>query len=149
MGVVMGGPRAIWDAQGAPSPEQPGPYTYPAVRPVADRSFTATSTSRYKDQWARDDAPWQENWAGNFKVDEGSEEEDDALSYHLPPGETEQIWGLDYVDFGAIYCRHVKGLHFSTATSTTTIQLAITDMQFDEWLPIFMAFQREHLRTFP
>ncbi len=56
------------------------------------------------DQWARDETPWQDNWAGKFEVDEGSEEEDDALSYHLSPWEIEQIWGKDYVDFGAIYC---------------------------------------------
>ncbi len=53
------------------------------------------------------------------------------------------------MDFGAIYRRHVKGSHASPATTTTTVQLAITDMLFDEWLRIFRAFQIEPLRAFP
>ncbi len=115
IGVAMGGPGAIWDTQGPPSPEEPGlsPYTSPAARSVADRPFTATSTI----------------WG---PVGEGSEDEDDALSYLLSPGEIEQIWGQDYVDFGAIYRCHVKGPHSSPATTTTNVELAITDMPFNE-----------------
>ncbi len=53
------------------------------------------------------------------------------------------------MDFGVIYPRHVKGPNASPTTTTTTVQLAITYMPFDEWLRIFMAFQSEHLRAFP
>ncbi len=53
------------------------------------------------------------------------------------------------MDFGAIYHRHVKGPQPSPATTTTTVQLAITDMPFDELLRIFLAFQSEHLTAFP
>ncbi len=53
------------------------------------------------------------------------------------------------MDFGAIYCCHVKEPHSSPAMTITTAQLAITDMPFNEWLPIFLAFQSEHLRAFP
>ncbi len=53
------------------------------------------------------------------------------------------------MDFGAIYRRHVKGPHASPATTNTMVQLAITDMPFDEWLLIFLVFQSEHLRAFP
>ncbi len=109
----MGSPGTSWDARDPPSQRnqcwaQDGPYSSPACMPGADRPFMATSPSRYEDQWAMDEAPWHENWPGKLEVDEGSEEKDDALSY-LSLGEIEQVWGQEYVDFGAIYCRHVKG----------------------------------------
>ncbi len=81
-GEVAGMPR------GPPSQRnqvcaQDGPYSSPGCMTGANRPFTVTSPSRYEDQWARDDAPWQENWPGKSEVDEGSEEEYDALSYYL------------------------------------------------------------------
>ncbi len=86
----MGRPEPAGMARGHPHQgnqvwAQEGPYTSPASRPAADSPFTATSPSQYEDQWARDEGPTQGNWAGKFESDEGSEEEDDALSYYLSP----------------------------------------------------------------
>ncbi len=53
------------------------------------------------------------------------------------------------MDFGAIYHHHVKGSHTSPTTITSTVQLLIKNMLFDEWLRIFLAFRSEHLRAFP
>ncbi len=95
----MGGLGTSWDIKGPLPSEEPGlgqdnPYSSAMARPGSDRPFTTTSPSRYEDHWARDEAPCQENWPGKLEVDEGSEEEDDALSYCLSVREIQQIWGM-------------------------------------------------------
>ncbi len=103
----MGSPRTSWDGQGPPSPEVPGlgsggTIHLPSFQAIGRLAVYSNLPQPIEDQWAREEGPWQGNWAGKFEADEGSEEEDDALSYYLSPGEVEQVWGQDYVDFGAI-----------------------------------------------
>ncbi len=52
------------------------------------------------------------------------------------------------MDFGAIYKRQLKG-PYTTATPSAAPQHHNVDISLEEWMRIFMAFQVEHVRSFP
>ncbi len=74
--------------------------------------------------------------------------EDDAFSYNLSQEEVDRVRGQKYVDFGAIYMRQLKGPN-ATATPLAAPQHHNVDIPLEEWMRIFMAFQAEHVRSFP
>ncbi len=81
---------------------------------------------------------------GKDDVMDSSDEQDDAFSYNLSQEEVDRVKGKKYVDFRVIYKRQLKGPH-----ATATPQQHNVDIPLEEWMRIFMAFQAEHVRSFP
>ncbi len=82
-----------------------------------------------------------DHWQGKDDVADSSDEEDDAFSYNLSQEEVDRVRGQKYG-------RQLKGL-YATATPSAVPQHHNVDIPLEEWMRIFMAFQAEHVRSFP
>jgi hypothetical protein len=78
-----------------------------------------------------------------------SDEEDDTLTYTLSDKEVLQVEAQEYLDFSAVYRRHLKAPFDFSKPEELSKQVRSEAIPVIEWVRIFCAFQSEHVRFFP